>query len=34
VPGLMERLGRVAADVAGAAGDEDAPRISDQWKNS
>jgi hypothetical protein len=32
--GLMQRLGRVAADVSGAAGDEDAARLSVQWRNT
>ena len=36
VPRLVERLGRVAADIAGAAGDEDAParhllRLALRW---
>ena len=31
--GLMQRLGGMAADVAGAAGDENAPRVSGQWRN-
>ena len=34
VAGAVQRLGRVAADVAGAAGDEDAARVSGQWRNT
>jgi hypothetical protein len=30
----MQRLARVAADVAGAAGDEHGARASAQWKNT
>jgi hypothetical protein len=30
----MERFSRMAADVPGPARDEDAPRISVQWKNT
>ena len=34
VPRPAERLGRMAADVAGAAGDEDGARASAQWRNT
>jgi hypothetical protein len=30
----MERLGRMAADVSGAAGDEDSARSSAQWRST
>ena len=33
IAGPLQRLGRVAADVAGATGDEDGARASVQWRN-
>jgi len=34
IAGLVQRLGGVTADVSGAAGDEDAPPVTGQWKNT
>ena len=34
VAGALQPLGRVAADVTGAAGDEHGARASAQWKNT
>ena len=34
VAGPMERLGGMAADVAGASGDEDGPPSTVQWRNT
>ena len=34
VAGALQRLGGVAADVAGAAGDEHRARVSGQWRNT
>ena len=33
VAGTVQRFCRMAADVAGAAGDQNRPRLSGQWKN-
>ena len=32
IPGQRERFRRVAADIAGAAGDQHRPRFTGQWK--
>jgi len=34
ISGPAQRLRRVAADVPGAAGDENAPPVSGQWRNT